>query len=255
MKRFLICVLSVCVFHTLLVNTAWCMSEADFRAKVTEYLEDKIKPAAFIKICTDNLATQEVLADDGYKGYVFAMRGDAYRMNRDVKKALADAQKAIEANPKTVTGYILKTETLADMDKLVEAAEAAKIAADNAQDAEQKVQLTQWSEGIRQKSTAISPTTLWKAFDENEVAAEELYKDKAVVVQGKIEAITTSATGYPQVNFSVDKYGIHKVIFEFSKDSKPQIAKLKKGQGIMLTGQCRGMIMKSVFLKKSKIVE
>lgn len=101
-----------------------------------------------------------------------------------------------------------------------------------------------------------SPSKIWNDFNENEVAAEDRYKGKLYAVSGKIAKITTSPTGKPQITFNVDDYGMKTVVFEFLKEDRKEIAKLKKGKTVTISGICRGMVLgMKVHFTNSKIEE
>lgn len=89
----------------------------------------------------------------------------------------------------------------------------------------------------------VSASKIWKAFNENEVAAEDQYKNKLIAVEGKISKISTSITGAPEVTMNVDQYGMQTVTFAFPKDARAEIAKMKKGKKMKIAGLCRGFFM------------
>ncbi len=86
----------------------------------------------------------------------------------------------------------------------------------------------------------ISAKKLFDAFDENEFAAEELYKNKHMEVSGKIESIDTDILGTPYITLAVGQYSFFSVQCFFDRDSKPTLAKLKKGKSIVIRGTCKG---------------
>lgn len=251
MRKILAC--TVCLF--LLSGTvAHALSFDEFRDTAENFFDGKVTDDAMLKLCAEIL-THDTKDDTEYEAYVRAIRANAYWSKNDLKKALPEAQKAVELNPKTEAGYIVLGEILRDSGKHEEGAKAIEQAAANTGDAERKKRLQQFAQNMRLEGSAVTPSALWKAFDENEVSAEDAYKGKVVAVKGKIESITTSATGYPQLNFTVDKVGIHKVTCEFDKDARAQIGKLKKGQQVLIAGTCQGMVLKSVFLRKCRVME
>lgn len=253
MKKLLLCL--ACATGLMLAGAfpAHALTFEEFRGKANDLFDRKINPDAFIKLSNDVLA-KDVGQDADFKGYVHALRGHAYWLKDDTKKARADAQKAIEANPQTELGHIVMAEALASEGKLEESATEYDKAAGNSQDNDRREGLKQAAAKMRTHANAIPAATLWKDFDANEVAAEDKYKGKVIAVKGTISSITTSPMGYPQVTFSGDKYGLNNVVCEFSKDDKGQIAKLKKGEKITLTGTCQGMVIKSVYIRNAKLL-
>lgn len=234
-------------------GTASALTLEEFRSKAQEYLDGKTKAPAFIKLCTATLA-KDTGSDKEYAAFVYAMRGEAYRQSKDFTKALPDTQKAVELNPALRQGFLVQALTLRDMGKLEAAADALEKAAQNA-DAEDAATYRKSADKWRADAKTITPLALWQAFDSNEVAAEDAYKNKPVTLKGKIDGITTSPTGYPQISFNADRYGVNRVVCEFDKAARQKIATLKKGQQITLTGKCQGMVMKSVFVRDTQIVK
>lgn len=254
MRKILAC--AACLFLLLAASgkIACALTFDEFKTKADEFFDDKITPDTMLKL-TDEALAKDAKSDAAYAAYAHAIKANIYWSKNDNKKALPEARKAVELNPKTEAGYIVLGEILRDSGKHEEGAEAIEQAAANSDDAERKKGLQQFANDMRLEGSAVTPPALWKAFDENEVAAEDAYKGKVMAVKGKIESITASATGYPQVNFTVDRIGVHKVTCEFDKEARAQIGKLKKGQQVLIAGTCQGMIIKSVFLRKCRIME
>lgn len=92
-------------------------------------------------------------------------------------------------------------------------------------------------------SRRVTAAKLWKDFSDNEVAAEDVYQNKLISVEGKVSRISTSPMGYPEVTFFVDGIGINAVVCQFGKDRRSDIAKLKKGQNVTIAGVCKGFAL------------
>ena len=85
-------------------------------------------------------------------------------------------------------------------------------------------------------------TTLWKAFESNEISAEKKYKGKKVAIEGRIYSIESSIMGYPEIVFNV-AHGINTVRCQFSKKDIDQIADMQKGQHIVVIGKVEGFTL------------
>ena len=180
-------------------------------------------------------------------------RAHAFWKLGDNAKAEAEGKKSLAIKPDNFFACGVLADLYASKGDYAKAAEQMEAAARG------EPKLAEHFNGVainlRQKDQAISPASIWKAFDENEVAAEDQYKGKQVTVKGKVESITTNALGKAQVKFGVDKYGLSGVLCEFEKANRSQAATLKKGQTVFITGQCSGMVIKNVVLRDSAVLE
>lgn len=83
----------------------------------------------------------------------------------------------------------------------------------------------------------VTPEALKKAYESNEVSAEQKYKGKTVIITGKIREIRTSL-GKPVIGLSNDTGAyLDDVSCHFDDNSQDsRIAKLSKGQTITIKG-------------------
>ncbi len=88
-----------------------------------------------------------------------------------------------------------------------------------------------------EKPVDVTPAQLAKAYEENTVAADDLYKGKKLRITGKIDDIATGITDEP---YLVMKGGnpFMGPQLHFEKDARSAVAKLKKGQQV--TVLCTG---------------
>lgn len=112
------------------------------------------------------------------------------------------------------------------------------------------------SSGHRPMIAAISPSALWRAFDENEVAAEDEYRGKEVVITGIVKDIAASPIrNIPQVSFTTDEHGFKSVQCEFAPEDRQEVGRIRKGQSVTLAGICREMSVGAIYLEKCRIVD
>ena len=86
---------------------------------------------------------------------------------------------------------------------------------------------------VEEPPVKVTVAQLAKAYEENTVAADDLYKGKKLLITGKIDDI---ATGLMDDPYLVMKGGnpFMGPQMHFGKDARAQIAKLKKGQQVTL---------------------
>lgn len=105
------------------------------------------------------------------------------------------------------------------------------------------------------KVIKISAEKLYKAFDDNSIAAEEKYKGKLVQVSGKIDSIDESFWGTPYVRLKADDYGFTSVTCYFSSSDKSELASLQKNQSITIEGTCGSMSLLDVDVQNCTIIK
>ena len=88
---------------------------------------------------------------------------------------------------------------------------------------------------IEKGESALSVADIKRAYAENAVAADLRFEGKQIAVSGIISDIDTDILGAPFVTLE------QKVIKIFARGSEKQIAHLKIGQTVTLTGNCHGM--------------
>ena len=101
-------------------------------------------------------------------------------------------------------------------------------------------------------ATQITATDLWKAYADNEVNADNLYKGKLLSVTGTISDIGKDiVTKNPCVSLKAgDQLGIYSVqcFFPDADEKSSTLAALKDGQKITIYGTCEGTPVTNVQL-------
>lgn len=107
------------------------------------------------------------------------------------------------------------------------------------------------SEKKQIEAIEVKSSVLYKAYDDNEISADNLYKDKWVKITGKVidvrkNPIKKSET-IVKLNGLIDnEYEIVGVSCHFDESHKAEISEISKGQSITILGKCVG---KPVFIK------
>jgi hypothetical protein len=111
-----------------------------------------------------------------------------------------------------------------------------------------------WSYNKSHKETAgakpdvvISPNELFQAFDKDENAANALYLDKIIEVEGVIKSVNETEMG---ASLSMDTGNdMSAIICEF--ESKDALKNVKTGQKVKVKGFCTGKLMDIVLVRCS----
>lgn len=99
----------------------------------------------------------------------------------------------------------------------------------------------------------IAPEQLYSEYAANEVAADEKYKDKIVLLTGMVTEIAKDYSGGISITLLTSSYssGIQCM---FSDDHIKETAKLVKGQKITIKGKCEGLSVGAVMINGCSIV-
>ena len=95
-------------------------------------------------------------------------------------------------------------------------------------------------------NAVITPADLYKAFKDNQLKANNLYREKEIILLGNIDDITESITGLPQLEFNVGEFG--KVICQFSENAFDILMEKEKGQKISVIATVIGFIANNIVL-------
>jgi len=98
---------------------------------------------------------------------------------------------------------------------------------------------------------AVTSAAYYKKYQENEVAADNLYKGKKILITGKIESINKDIGDDVYVSLSANDEMLSDVQCHLSEPGKA--AELKKGQTVTIMGTGEGMIISIPQLKDCSI--
>ena len=101
---------------------------------------------------------------------------------------------------------------------------------------------------------AVSATELTKAYKDNEIAANDKFKDKTLLISGKLESIEAGFTDKPELVLSANvDYGMSNPRATLADSDLDKAKSLKKGQSIKM--QCVGnsQVAGTPILKDCKI--
>lgn len=98
---------------------------------------------------------------------------------------------------------------------------------------------------------SISAKNLYDVYEANEVASDEKYKGKRLVVYGKIKGIEKNIADQPYISFEAGTLSF--VNCRFSKDQINQLVPLQKGKIIAVEGTGAGKMVTTVFLNDCEL--
>ena len=99
----------------------------------------------------------------------------------------------------------------------------------------------------------ITALELYQAYNANEVAADEKYKNKKLAVTGVIENISKDALNDPYISLEIGYFKTVNCYFS-DKDTKV-ISQLSKGQNITIVGECNGLKASIVMLNECEVYD
>lgn len=115
--------------------------------------------------------------------------------------------------------------------------------------ADTKRSQTSTSSASAQPDYSTTASTLRDAYEANEVAADERYKDKSVLVTGDVMRIGKDILDEPYVILQWHNKEIGGAVqCSFSKSDNSKLAELKKGQTVYIKGKCKGLTLGTVTL-------
>ena len=100
-------------------------------------------------------------------------------------------------------------------------------------------------------SYTLSADQLYREYESNEVAADEKYKGKIVIVSGKIQDIGKDIMDEPYIVIGGEGF-LDGVQCSFAKSQESSIARLSKGQNVKVKGEVSGK-MGNVQIKNSSL--
>lgn len=92
----------------------------------------------------------------------------------------------------------------------------------------------------------IDAPDLWMAYDENEVNADNLYKNKTLTVSGEVHEIGKDlVTDVPYILLKAgDSLGIYSIQCYFTSPSaQDAVADIRDGDHVIISGKCAGKII------------
>ncbi len=100
----------------------------------------------------------------------------------------------------------------------------------------------------------LSAAVLYAAYDENEVAADQKYKNALVEITGTVHDIGKDVLGDAYITLDTGK-PYYYVQCTFSKAQESAVASLSKGETVTVGGECRGSVLLSVLVRDCKLKE
>ncbi len=97
------------------------------------------------------------------------------------------------------------------------------------------------SAGVDERVTAPK---LVGYYMENEIAADQRFKDKTLLVSGTVVSIGKDIMDTPYVTLSAEPYETFRTVqASFTKDAEGDLAYLRRGQHVQVRCHCRGLFM------------
>jgi hypothetical protein len=97
------------------------------------------------------------------------------------------------------------------------------------------------SQDANQPAIKVTAIDLFRAYKDNEVAADERYKGKILEVSGAVDNIGKDIMDTPYVTLDTGDV-ISTVQCMFGDEHKAELASLKKGDRVTIKGECQGKL-------------
>lgn len=230
MKKRLAVIFGALLVLAFAAGTAFSMSYEDIFKKSGEYFNGKIDRETFIALCTS--VADDAGNDSKTRAYALAARGRAFLDAGDIKKGISDAEVSISTDGTIPGGYQTMAIAYVKDGKFTEAADFFQKSADISSSEEYKKQSMQSANFFRVLGSASPAATLHKEISDNPFAAEEKYAGKMVGIRGPASKIGRTMSGLPQITMEVEPF--KEIECELSKEAAPALAKLKKGDDVLL---------------------
>lgn len=79
------------------------------------------------------------------------------------------------------------------------------------------------------------------AYDENELNADAIFKDKIIIVSGLVELVTRDSAGVPFVAFRHNSGSMTMVKCYFKDSQIYRLSSLSRNKGLIVMGKCAGL--------------
>jgi tRNA_anti-like len=94
----------------------------------------------------------------------------------------------------------------------------------------------------------VSAATLHAAYESNAVAADATYRGNGLRVAGRVDDIGRGLTGAPYITLAPG------VLCYIDKSQTAGVAKLKKGDSVMVVGRCTGKTVVNMMVENCRLV-
>ena len=99
----------------------------------------------------------------------------------------------------------------------------------------------------------VTASELYRAYEANEVSADQQYKGKRLLITGVVENIGKDVMGNPYVALKIDF--LKGVNCYFDDENNKVLSQLNKGQKIQIIGTCVGLTLTDVVVKDCELWE
>lgn len=95
------------------------------------------------------------------------------------------------------------------------------------------------------KNYTWQANSLIAQYEENEIKADEMFKGKKVIINGRVENIGTDFTGSPYL--IIGNYNYSSIQCVFPTSMKAKLVNVQKGQSYLIEGVCKGKVINILF--------
>lgn len=106
-----------------------------------------------------------------------------------------------------------------------------------------------------EEAIKVTATALYNAYKNNEVAANQQYKNKLIEITGVVESIGEDLINEPYISFRIQQYQITSIQCMFAKKNADQLTPISKGQSIKLQGTVSDSLAGQVIVRDCQVLK
>ena len=233
LKKILSVFVLAIVYVTFLAGTGFAIGYDALTDKVKAYSQGKMSHEEALAFFSGISADQS--NEPKVRALALATRARVYLSMGDRQKGVADVKASWAIDDSIPAGYVTMALVMLVEDNFASASDFFQTASEKSATDEGKKNNEKWAALTFALANARTAADLHTEMTANLFAAEEKYKGKLIGIRGPVSKIGRTFSGLPEITMKVASF--KDVECELTQEDIPNMAKLKKGDEILLV--CR----------------